>query len=159
VRLFLAIAIPTLLGVALLLAGLWGFFRLLMARMRRVGEARLLERYPGGEVLLADPVANCLGLESLGRLQVRGNGVLTLTPSELWFRRYAGTFELSIPLRDARVVELAPSHLGKRILGRQLLRVRFSRAGTEDTIAWLVPEPRQWLVRIEAARQGLTVGP
>ena len=151
-KLFLAIVIPTLLGVALLLAVLWGFFRLLMSRMRRVGEARLRERYPGGEVLLADPVANCFGLESLGRFQVRGNGVLALTPSELWFRRYAGNFELSIPLREVRAVELAPSHLGKRILGRQLLRVRFSRAGTEDTIAWLVPEPRQWLERLQSAR-------
>ena len=149
---WLVIALPTLLGVALLLAGLWGFFQLLMSRMRRAGEARLRERYPDGEVLLADPLANCFGLESLGRLQVRGNGVLALTPSELWFRRYAGDFELSIPLREVRSVELVPSHLGKRILGRQLLRVRFSRAGTEDTIAWLVPEPWQWLERLQAAR-------
>jgi hypothetical protein len=152
VRLFLAIALPTLLGVVLLLAGLWGFFRLLMSRMRRAGEARLRERYPSGEVLLAAPTANCFGLESLGRLQVRGNGVLALTSSELWFRRYAGDFELSIPLRDVRAVELAPSHLGKRILGRELLRVRFSRAGTEDTVAWLMPEPRQWLERLQAMK-------
>ncbi len=151
-KLLLAIVLPTLLGVALLLAGLWGFFRLLMSRMRRVGEARLRERYPGGEVLLAEPLANCFGLESLGRFQVRGNGVLALTPSELWFRRYAGNFELTIPLREVRAVELVPSHLGKRILGRPLLRVRFSRAGTEDSIAWLVPEPRQWLERLPSAR-------
>ncbi len=98
------------------------------------------------------PVVLCLGLKSLGWFQVRGNGVLALTPSELWFRRYAGGFELSIPLRDVRSVELAPSHLGKRILGRRLLRVRFSRAGTEDTIAWLVPEPRHWLKRLQSAR-------
>ncbi|HYO58787.1 hypothetical protein [Archangium sp.] len=58
----------------------------------------------------------------------------------------------SFPLRNVRSVELAPSHLGKRILGRQLLRVRFSRAGTEDTIAWLVPEPRHWLERLQSAR-------
>jgi hypothetical protein len=141
-------------GVALLGVVLWGVFRVLMKRMRSVGEARLRERYPSGGVLLSAPSASCFGLESRGRMQVRGNGALALTANELWFRRFAGDFEVAIPLADITGVDLADSHLGKRVFGRQLLRVRFRAGGAEDVIAWLVSDPSKWLEELDRARRG-----
>lgn len=116
------------------------------------GQERLDRRYPADQVLLADTGANFFGVESRGSGQIRGNGVLALTASELWFSLLAPETELTIPLAAITAVELVPSHLGKAVAGRRLVLVRYTDRGAADAAAWLVADPDAWLRAIERAR-------
>jgi hypothetical protein len=121
----------------------------LLYRLRTVGERRLSERYGPGQVAFSDSGALFFGLSSRGLSQIRGTGVLVLTDNELWFSRYLLREELLIPLSRVHEVRLVGSHLRKKIIGRELLFVRFAPDGenddsNEDSVAWLVAAPNTW---------------
>jgi len=120
------------------------------AKIAEEGQTRIEHRYTAGQVLLADPAANFFGVESRGTGQVRGNGALALTASELWFGQMVPESELSIAVHDIQAVDLVSSHLGKSS-GRQLVRVRYG-PGDGDTAAWAVADPNAWVRAIEQAR-------
>jgi len=50
---------------------------------RRLAELQTL--VSGSRILLSDEMANCLGVESRGRVGVRGNGCLALINTEIVF--------------------------------------------------------------------------
>lgn len=90
-----------------------------------------------------------LGLETLGRGQVRGNGTLALTADELRFRQWVPRREVSIPLAHVTHVGTERWWLGKTV-GRRLLCVRWRVAGGEDAMAWEVRDLEGWLADLGA---------
>jgi hypothetical protein len=98
--------------------------------------------------------ARSLGVKSLGRGQVRGNGVLSLAGTELIFTQAIPAREWRIPVGRIQTVDTARSHLGKWV-GATLLRVAWIDGnGSGDSIALQVSDLDGWLAAIEAARVG-----
>lgn len=128
--------------------GLAIFFSVFWNQMQVSGVERIQERFPGEEIVLSETSANFLGLESRGSFQIRGNGALVLTPNELWFSRFIKRDDITIPTQSIQDVHLVNSHLGKRILGRQLIYVQFQTSEGKDSAAWLVADPEQWKMTI-----------
>jgi hypothetical protein len=97
------------------------------------------------QIALIDERANAFGVESGGPFQMRGNGTLVLTPSELVFVMAVPRREVRIPRGSILLAEEARSHLGKTI-GQPLLRARFTNeAGDPDSAAWAVRDLPMWL--------------
>ncbi|HNC96784.1 MAG TPA: hypothetical protein PLA94_21600 [Myxococcota bacterium] len=136
---------------ALVLGIVFGALR----QVRVAGQKMLSEQFPGGVPSLSSPGANCFGVESRGRWQVRGNGALAISPAGLWFRGVMNGIALDVPLEQLRGVELVDSHLSKRVFGRKLLKIHFQgEQGAEDSVAFLVDNPGRWQQEIERLRYG-----
>ncbi len=102
----------------------------------------------GLDLLLEEPGANSLGVDSAGAWQVRGNGNLALTDDELLFAQWASSRLLRIPRRSIVEVSKAESHLGKWI-GRPLLKVTWIRDdGEQDSIALWVRDLNRWIAAL-----------
>jgi len=85
--------------------------------------------------------------------QLRGNGTLVLTDSELYFERWVPHREYRIPLASIRAIETPSSFLGKTNF-RPLVKVVFqTEAGQTDSIAWLVRDVEGLKQAIEEARR------
>lgn len=140
----LSAAAVLVLGLGVLLA------RIRSARRRQA--AALARRFEGATVVAAERRAAFLGLRSRGPFQVRGNGVLVLTPEELFFSLLLPGRELSIPLTSITGVSTARSFLGKSV-GRELLVVEFTgEDGTPDAAAWSVADLPRWRAALEEVR-------
>ena len=88
--------------------------------------------------------ANSFGVESRGPFQLRGNGCLGASASEILFIMWWPRREIQIRRKDVLEVGRARSHLGKTI-GRELLLVRFTnREGAPDSVAWWVSDLDGW---------------
>lgn len=106
------------------------------------------EHLQGLELLLEEPGANSLGVESAGPWQVRGNGNLALTEEELLFAQWVPQRLLRIPRRSIVEVSKTDSHLGKTI-GRPLLEIAWTREdGNQDAIAIWVRDPDRWITAL-----------
>ena len=93
-----------------------------------------------------------LGLESRGRGQVRGNGLLALGEDELVFRMLVPRRETRIPLAGVTAVGSERTWLGKWI-GVRLLRVRWrTPEGGEDAMAWRVRDLDAWIAALGGER-------
>jgi len=109
------------------------------------------ERFPQAKTIVAG--ANFFGQESRGVTQMRGNGTLVLTDSELYFELLLPRREFHIPLASIQAIETATSHLGKTI-GRPLLKVVFrNEAGQTDSIVWYVSDVEGLKQAIASARR------
>jgi hypothetical protein len=109
------------------------------------------EKLAGGSSILVDGRANSFGLESRGRLQIRGNGCLALGDARLAFAMWLPQRKLVIDHSRIEAVDAVDSHLGRRI-GRPLLRVRFeANSGTADSGAWFVRDLARWLATLSRA--------
>lgn len=107
--------------------------------------SRRARRYFQGLEVLREADANSLGVESAGKLQVRGNGNLALTADELLFAQWVPNRLLRIPRRSIAEVSTTRAHLGKSI-GRELLRVAWTdERGEQDSIALWVKDLNGWL--------------
>jgi len=139
----------TLVGI--LIVGLLAFLfvqRIIFAVIRRVLRDEVHQRIRGREVLLQSFTANFFGRESLGPAQIRGNGALILTRTELIFILAFPRRETVIPIETITAVTQPRGHLGKSAL-RPLLRVQFTGPKGEDAIAWAVRDPDRWQKGIE----------
>jgi hypothetical protein len=102
----------------------------------------------GLELLLEEPGANSLGVQSAGPRQVRGNGNLALTEDELLFAQWVPQRLVRIPRRSIVEVSEAKTHLGKWI-GRPLLKVTWTRDdGEQDSIALWVRDLDRWIAAL-----------
>ena len=93
---------------------------------------------------------NYFGQETKGLSQVRGNGCLILTDTELFFEMWWPKRMLKIPLHLISGVENPPPkwHL-KKTKSRPLLKIHFTNEqGNEDSAAWIVPELEDWIQKI-----------
>ncbi len=112
-------------------------------RRARRDEAELTQELGPG--LRRIGTVNSLGLESLGRAQIRGNGTLALSIDELRFRQWVPRRDIRIPLANVTHAGTERWWLGKTVGGR-LLCVRWrNEDGSEDAIAWHVRDLEGWL--------------
>ncbi|MHA1315824.1 MAG: hypothetical protein ACTSRB_18125 [Candidatus Helarchaeota archaeon] len=115
--------------------------------LKRIFKKRIQEimkKFDDEEILKQSHKANCFGLESRGKKQVRGNGVLILTKEELFFGQYIPKRDISIPIDSITRVHASNSHLGRRSFLR-LLKIEFQAENSVDSIAWQVVNLKEWL--------------
>jgi hypothetical protein len=133
----LALGIPAAVILALALV------LIPIRRRARRGEAELAQELGPG--LRRVETVNSLGLKSLGRAQVRGNGTLALSADELRFRQWVPRRDVRIPLTDVTDVGTERWWLGKSV-GQRLRCVRWRTGdGGEDAIALQVRDLDAWL--------------
>ncbi len=133
-----------IMGSLLLAAGL--VFMLL--KLLQIARAEVYAEYPEHVRILTSPMANLFGVQSGGMKQIRGNGILLLTASQIYFRMLLPRRELLVPLRSVTSVETPKSFLGKT-KGRKLLKVDFRNdTGGTDSAAWLVQDLEKWVETI-----------
>jgi len=141
----LSLIISIALGIFLLLL----FLKLIFARVGKQLENRVRLRYPGRNYVMISIGANFFGQESSGHKQVRGNGALVLTESELWFTLAIPKREIAIPISSVSNISLVSSFLGKSIF-KPLLCVEFENHGSPDAIAWALKNPEAWIDKIQS---------
>ena len=136
-----------IVGALLLAAGLVFMLRNLL----KTAKSEVYAEYPEHIRILTSPMANLFGIQSRGMKQIRGNGILLLTASQIYFRMLLPRRELLVPLSSITAVETPKSFLGKT-KGRKLLKVDFRNdTGGSDSAAWLVPDPDKWVEAIRGS--------
>lgn len=119
--------------------------------MFRVKMNNYLAQFTEVSILRSTGNCNFFGLESKGRKQIRGNGVLVLTPQELCFQMYLPKREFRIKLSSITAISTPKSHLGKTKF-RPLLHVDFTNdEGQPDSVAWWILELDTWVIDIQQA--------
>ncbi|MFO8071302.1 MAG: hypothetical protein R6V85_05435 [Polyangia bacterium] len=140
------------LVVSISLGGAVLLLLVMVALARRLERRRGLEvlaGFRGRRVLGMTSNANFFGRESQGPGQLRGNGVLVLTPETLYFEMWAPRRAHEIPVAAIREVGIRKSHLGKTRF-RPLLHVTFTdERGREDSSAWLLRDVETWRAALE----------
>ena len=112
--------------------------------MRKRVAAGVRARLRPDRVLLLDESANCFGVESGGKWQIRGNGCLGATTDEILFVMWFPRRDIHVPRARVTGIERAKGHLGKTVF-RPLLQVRFTNEeGQADSVAWLVSDLPEW---------------
>ncbi len=118
---------------------------LIVRRLLARAMSEVESTHPEHVRVMTAPMANFFGISSRGMRQARGNGVLILTESELYFRMLAPSREVRVPLRWVSRVSTPKSFLGKS-RGVRLLEVGFRKEeGGEDAAAWQVPDVDRWV--------------
>ena len=111
---------------------------LLARRGAQRAAARVEERLEGLEVR-RKAKANLYGVASEGGGQVRGLGMLALTPDELVFVQFVPDRQIRIRRDRITAAAVGRTFLGKTS-GRDLLMVTWG----EDVAAWDVPDVTSW---------------
>jgi hypothetical protein len=123
----------------------------LVRKLNKSAMEEVSAKYPEHSRILTSPMANLFGLKSSGMKQIRGNGILLLTSSQLYFRMLLPKKEILVPLRSIISVETPRSFLGKT-KGKKLLKIDFrSDAGGTDSVAWLVDNLEKWAETIRGS--------
>jgi len=113
--------------------------------MFRKRSNEILAKLEGRETIRTFVGTNFFGQESLKLRQVRGNGVLVLTPEVLYFEMWVPRKVLQIPITDIIDIEVTKWHL-KKTKNRDLLKVHFmNMSGEPDSAAWLVNNLDFWI--------------
>ena len=128
---------------------LWVVLNVVMQRVRKKLEQRVLQKFNLEEIVCSTTRSNFFGEESQSAFQARGNGALVLTKEELCFMMVGSDKEFTIPLKSIISVSLPKSFKGKSIFV-SLLCVRYQKNGEEDAMAWSVPTPEKWKQVIES---------
>lgn len=144
-------------GVLMLLVGLAVFFAVIFGGVfvvlrysARQKEASARARYPTARQI--DCTASFFGQESRGVMQLRGNGTLILTDSELIFEMSVGNTEFRIPLGSIQSLENPTSFLGKSRFAPLLKVVYTNEQGRTDAMAWQVSDLSGWMRQLNEAR-------
>ena len=146
----------TLSGIALVLvlllvfAVLFGGVFVVLGRTARQKEASARQRYPMAQRI--DRAASFFGQQLHGVTQLRGNGTLILTDSDLIFEMWIPNTEFRIPLRSIQALENPTSFLGKSRFAPLLKVVYTNEQGSTDAMAWQVPDLSGWMRQIDEAR-------
>lgn len=139
-----------LLVLAVFFAVVFGAVFVVLRNLARRKEARTRARYPNARQI--DRAASFFGQESRGVTQMRGNGTLILTDSDLIFEMWVPNTEFRIPLRSIQSLENPTSFLGKSRFTPLLKVIYTNEQGTTDAMAWQVPDLSGWMHRINEAR-------
>jgi hypothetical protein len=139
-----------LLVLAVFFAVIFGSVFVVLRNTARQKEASARERYPNARQI--DRAASFFGQESRGVTQMRGNGILILTDSDLIFEMWVPNTEFRIPLRSIQSLENPSSFLGKSRFTPLLKVIYTNEQGTTDAMAWQVPDLSGWMRRINEAR-------
>ncbi len=117
-------------------------------RYREASE-EVLMLYPQHSRELSSPMANFFGTKSAGMKQVRGNGILILTDSVVYFRMLVPRREVIIPLERINSIKTPRSFLGKSKGGKLLQLDYTNETGGEDAAAWMVSGLQEWLDKLK----------
>jgi len=118
---------------------------LFLKRLQTGAMEEVLREYPLHTHVIVSPMANMFGLKSRGVKQIRGNGVLVLTSSLLYFRMILPAKKILIPVSSITGVETPKSFAGKS-KGVRLLKVDFRATnGKSESAAWLVDRLEEWV--------------
>ena len=118
---------------------------------KRINE--IMERFDPSEIMISSRNVNFFGQKSRGLRQIRGNGTLILTRSELYFEMWKPKRTLTIPVKNITKIETPKRFLSKSIF-RPLLKVTFNgENGQEDSAAWYVRELEEWLKQLDLTNQ------
>ena len=128
---------------------LWMIILVPIKRIKVKRTKEVLDRFRGQKILGATPSACFFGLESLGMMQVRGNGVLVLTENELYFQMWVPKKEFNIPIVSIVTIETTRTHCGKGSAFRLLKIVFKDEKGKTDSIAWVVKNLSNWKDTLE----------
>lgn len=123
--------------------------------VRRLGRrvlGEVLRLHPEPTLRRIDPMANLFGLQSRGRRQIRGNGVLLATSEGLYFRMLLPGRVIDIPLADITGFGTESRFLGKSC-GAPLLRVDYRSGGATESAAWAVRDLDGWLSTLATLRR------
>jgi hypothetical protein len=139
-----------LLVLGVFFAVVFGGVFVVLRQIARQKEASARTRYPTARQI--DRAASFFGQESRGAAQLRGNGTLILTDSDLIFEMWVPNQEFRIPLQRIQALENPISFLGKSRLA-PLLKVAYTNEqGKTDAMAWQVPDLSGWMRLINEAR-------
>jgi hypothetical protein len=130
----------TVIGVVLGVLVVSGIvFGVVFVALKRVAQRRreaAHQQYP--DARLIDAGALFFGQQSKGVGQMRGNGTLIITHSDIIFQQWVTNQEFRIPLRAIQSLENPTSFLGKW-QGVPLLQINFlNDSGQTDAMAWRV---------------------
>lgn len=139
------VAISVIGGVLCLLLVLSFVFN----SVRNKLESYIQKRFDKNEIIGATTRANFFGEKSKGGKQIRGNGALVLTKSQLVFIRAMPFKEYILSIESITQVKMPNSFNGKSVLSK-LLCVHFNVEGAEDSIAWAIKNPEIWKDSIDA---------
>lgn len=116
---------------------------LVLRNIARRKEAGAQARYPNAQLI--DRAASFFGQQSHGVTQLRGNGTLILTDSDLIFEMWVPNKEFRIPLRSIHSLDNPSSFLGKSRFTPLLKVVYTNERGMTDAMAWQVPDLSGWM--------------
>jgi hypothetical protein len=137
-------------GLAIFFVVVFGAVFVVLRNIARQKEASAWQRYPDARQI--DRVASFFGQESRGVTQMRGNGTLILTDSDLIFEMWVPNKEFRIRLRSIQTIENPTSFLGKSRF-TPLLKVLYTNdQGAPDSMAWQVRDLSGWMRLINDAR-------
>lgn len=98
----------------------------------------------GEQIIEVDEMPNFFGQKSLGKTQVRGNGVLILTTRLLYFEMWKPNKTYKFYVDTITNLENPKWFLGKN-MNRNLLKIDFiNENGLPDEAAWLVSDLENW---------------
>ena len=92
------------------------------------------------EILLEEPTALWVAVDDKGNQTVQGNGVLLLTPEDLYFHKLLPKTEIRVPRQHILRIERPDLDVG-RGRGRLLL----CENGSEQRQAWMVEDHAAWV--------------
>lgn len=144
------LVIILVLGLGLFFVVVFGGVFVVLRNVARQKEASARQRYP--EARQIDRAASFFGQESRGVTQMRGNGTLILTDSDLIFEMWVPNREFRIPLRSIQAIENPTSFLGKSRFTPLLKVVYTNDQGATDSMAWQVRDLSGWMRLINEAR-------
>ncbi len=110
--------------------------------LRNVARQRttiLRQRFPAARAIISG--ANFFGQESRGIVQLRGNGTLVITDTDLYFEKWLPRKEYHIPLANIQAIEMPRVFLRKSLGLNPLLKVVYrNSSGQQDAMAWFIPD-------------------
>lgn len=136
--------------VVVSLAIVFGAVLFVLRNLSRQQESGARERYPLAKQI--DRTASFFGQESRGVTQMRGNGTLILTDTELIFEQWMTNNVFRISLRTIQGIENPTSFLGKSRFAPLLKVVYTNDQGVNDSMAWQVRDLNGWMQQINEAR-------
>ena len=146
-----ALGVGLAVGLTLFFIVFFGGLLMILRSVALKKEADAWRRYP--QARRVDRAASFFGQQSRGPGQIRGNGTLILTESELIFEMWLPRREFRIPLASIESLENPKSFLGKSRF-TPLLKVVFNdQQGSKDSMAWQVRDLSGWMEQIDKARR------
>lgn len=139
-----------LLALAAFFVVVFGGAFVVLKRFARQKEAIVSAHYPNA--LHVDRAASFFGQESRGVTQMRGNGILILTDTELLFQMWVPNQEFRIPLRSIQSLDNPSSFLGKSRFTPLLKVIYTNEQEATDAMAWQVPDLTVWMRLLDNAR-------
>ncbi len=130
------LVVSLLIGLTIVFGVVFGVVYVMLRRAAQRSQNAASQQYPDARII--DAGALFFGQQYHGAAQLRGNGTLIVTDSDIIFQQWVTNRELRIPLTAIQSIENPTSFLGKW-QGVPLLKINFLEDnGQADAMAWRV---------------------